>query len=129
MTDVKTAERPTRREPFAAPHVFVLAVVDGADVTAVHRIAQAETVIGRGDGADFQVDDDQVSTRHCLIRIEGPVCTLVELGSLNGTHVNARRVPSRTAERLRHLDTLQVGGTRILLLSGRFAERPPPAAG
>ena len=129
MTDVKTAERPARREPFAAPHVFVLTVVDGADVAAVHRIARTETVIGRGEEADFRVDDDQVSNRHCLIRIEGSVCTLVELGSLNGTRVNARRVPAETAERVRHLDTVQIGGTRILLLTGRIPDRPDPAAG
>jgi pSer/pThr/pTyr-binding forkhead associated (FHA) protein len=123
MVDTKTAERPARKPPFAAPHVYLLAVVDGSDTTAVHRILQSETVIGRGDEADFRLDDDQVSNRHCMIRVEGSVCTLVELGSLNGTQVNARRVPADTAERLRHLDVIQLGGTRIMVLSGRFPER------
>jgi len=124
----KTAERPTRKSPFAAPHVFLIAVVEGDDPTAAHRIRQPETVIGRGAEADFRLDDDQVSARHCLIRIQGPVCTLVDLESTNGTWVNARRVPFGAAERLRHLDVIRIGETRLMLLSGRFPERPAPDA-
>jgi pSer/pThr/pTyr-binding forkhead associated (FHA) protein len=58
-----------------------------------------------------------------MIRVEGSVCTLVELGSLNGTWLNARKVPADTAQRLRHLDVIQLGSTRVMLLSGRYTER------
>ena len=123
MVNTKTVEKPTRKPPFAAPHVYVLAVVDGAERNAVSRVVQAETVIGRDDDADLPLDDDQVSGRHCMIRVEGSVCTLVELGSLNGTWINARKVSADTAQRLRHLDVIQLGSTRVMLLSGRYMER------
>jgi pSer/pThr/pTyr-binding forkhead associated (FHA) protein len=97
--------------------------MDGNDPTAVHRVVRPQMVIGRGAEADFRIDDDEVSGRHCMIRVDGPVCTLVELGSLNGTWVNSRRVPADTAERLRHLDVIRMGATRIMVLSGRFPER------
>ena len=123
MPQAKTAERPTQKAPFGTPYVHVLAVVDGPDRMAVHRIGQTETVIGRGDKADFRVEDDQVSHCHCMIRVEGSVCTLVELGSLNGTRLNARELRSEMSTRMRHLDVVQLGETRIMLLSGKCAER------
>ena len=123
MESSKTAERPTRKPPFAAPHVYVLAVMDGQDATAVHRLTQPETVIGRTPEADFRVEDEAVSNRHCLIRVDGPVCTLVELGSRNGTWVNARPVKRERIERLRHLDVIQLGDTRIMFLYARFPEQ------
>jgi len=123
IVNTRTAERPTKKPPFAAPHVIILAVVDGNDPTAIHRIVRPQMVIGRADEADFRIDDDEVSGRHCMIRVDGPVCTLVELESLNGTWVNARRVPRGTALRLRHLDMIRIGGTRVMVLSGRFPER------
>jgi pSer/pThr/pTyr-binding forkhead associated (FHA) protein len=66
------------------------------------------------------LDDEQVSKRHCLVRVEGPVCTIQELGSLNGTFVNGRKMRDDTALRLRHLDEIQIGSTRLFLLHGAF---------
>ena len=123
MVHAKTAERPSRKPPFAAPHVFILAVMDGRDAHAVHRLTQPETVIGRTPEADLRIEDEAVSNRHCVIRVDGPVCTLVDLGSRNGTWVNARPVVRERTERLRHLDVIQLGDTRIMLLSGRFPEQ------
>jgi len=122
VTDGETAERTPRKPPFGAPHVFVFAITDGS-TSAVHRLAKPETVIGRGEEADIPVEDEEVSRRHCLIRVEGPVCTLVDLGSLNGTFLNGR-VLKGISSRLRHLDEVQVGGTRMMLLNGRFRSKP-----
>jgi pSer/pThr/pTyr-binding forkhead associated (FHA) protein len=124
-TDSKTAERERRRPPFGAPYVWVFAVIDGDQPNAVHRLAQYETLIGRGDGVQIELNDDQVSKRHCLVRVEGPVCTILELGSLNGTQVNGRKMRDETALRLRHLDEIQIGATRLIVLHGAF-KRPTP---
>jgi len=123
MAHSKTAERPARQPPFAAPHVFILAVTDGHDAHAVHRLTQPETAIGRAPEADLRIEDEAVSNRHCLIRVDGAVCTLVDLGSRNGTWVNARPVVRQRTERLRHLDVIQLGDTQIMLLCGRFPEQ------
>jgi pSer/pThr/pTyr-binding forkhead associated (FHA) protein len=123
--DSATAEREEPRPPFGAPYVWVLAVIDGASPNALHRVAQYETVIGRGEGVQIDLDDEQVSKRHCLIRVEGPVCTIQELGSLNGTRVNGRKMRDDTAIRLRHLDEIHIGATRLFVLHGAFKRHAP----
>ena len=123
MPERETTEHHTPRPPFGAPHVFVLVVIDGADTHGVHRVGQAETVIGRED-ADVAIEDDEISKRHCLIRADGPVCTLTDLGSLNGTMLNGRPMREGVAQRLRHLDEIQIGTTRLFLLVGKFRSQP-----
>ena len=121
----RTAEHEVLRPPFGAPHVFVLAVIDGDHPNSVHRVVQYETVIGRGEEAQIDLGDDEISKRHCLLRAEGPVCTIQDQGSLNGTRVNGRRMRDGVAHRLRHLDEIQVGATRLLVLTGTFKARTP----
>ena len=118
-----TAEREVLKSPFGAPHVFVLAVVDGDDPTAVHRITRDETVIGRSEDSHLRLDNEQVSARHCVLRASGSVCTLLDPGSLNGTMVNRRRLRQGVAFRLRHLDEIQVGNTRLFFLAASFKQR------
>jgi len=122
MSRGETAERVVRRPPFGAPHVFVLAVIDGEDQTIAHRISKAETVLGRGDEADLRLDDDLVSQRHCLIRADAAICTIVDLGSRNGTQVNGRRLRDGVAHRIRNLDEIRVGGTSLFVLAGCFKQ-------
>jgi len=120
-----TAQYEKRRPPFGAPNVWVLAVIDGDLPHDVHRLVRFETIIGRGEAAHIDVNDEQVSKRHCLVRLDGPVCTIQDLGSLNGTRVNGRKLRDESAERLRHLDEIQVGGTRFFVLGGAFKYLTP----
>lgn len=122
MAARETTEHQVPRPPFGAPHVFVLAVVDGDCPHVVHRIERPETVIGRDEEADFIVDDGEVSKRHCLIRADGPICTLTDLGSLNGTSLNGRPLRQGVAQRVRHLDEIQIGTTRLIVLGGKFRQ-------
>lgn len=115
----RTANRPRRTPPFGAPHSFVLLVVDGEDPRMVHRIIRPETIVGRGEASHFVIDDDQVSRVHCTIRVDGPTCTITDRESTNGTIVNGRRLASGVQQRLRHLDEIEIGGHRLLLLAGR----------
>jgi pSer/pThr/pTyr-binding forkhead associated (FHA) protein len=124
-TDSKTAEREEYRPPFGAPYVWVLAEIEGASSSRLHRIGQYETLIGRGEGSQIDLDDEQVSKRHCMLRVEGPVCTIQELGSLNGTRVNGRKLRDETAIRLRHLDEIQIGSTRLFVLHGAYKRHTP----
>lgn len=128
-TDVtSTVDRRTRPEPFGAPHVFLLLVIDGEDPAATHRIVKADTVVGRGEEADFSLEDEQVSKTHFRIRVDGSVCTIFDLGSRNGTSVNGRRLSANAGQRLRHLDEIEVGNYRLLVLAGRFRQAAKNAA-
>ncbi|HEX7127629.1 MAG TPA: FHA domain-containing protein [Thermodesulfobacteriota bacterium] len=109
-----------RPEPFGAPFVVALAVVDGPDLTAIHRITQTETIVGRGTEADFSLTDPSVSKRHVAVRVEGGVYTLVDLESLNGTVLNDRRLGKGARERLKNLDEIRVGDTRLLFIAARY---------
>jgi pSer/pThr/pTyr-binding forkhead associated (FHA) protein len=111
--------------PFAAPHAFVLAVVDGPDQEITHRIARAETRIGRGADVDVALSDVEVSTHHCTVRCDAGACHVLDAGSLNGTLVNERPVREGVAHRLHHLDEIRVGSTRLLFLAGRFQDTAP----
>jgi pSer/pThr/pTyr-binding forkhead associated (FHA) protein len=114
-----TAAGSTREAPFGVPYVFVLVVIDGDDNKMVHSIVRTETTIGRGADNHFAIEDDQISKLHCKLRVEGPVCTIVDPGSRNGTSVNGRRLAPNVAHRLRSLDEIEVGSHRLLFLSGR----------
>ena len=122
--DSTAVGRARRQQPFGAPHVFVLAVIGGKDTARAHRIVRTETVLGRDQEADFVVDDEQISKMHCKIRVEGAVCTIVDLGSRNGTTVNGRRLNAEVAQRLRHLDEVEIGKHRFFLLAGRYRDTP-----
>jgi hypothetical protein len=59
--DSRTAEHEKPRLAFGAPYVWVIAVIDGEQSNAVHRILQYETLIGRGDDAQIDVTVGRVS--------------------------------------------------------------------
>ena len=71
--------------------------------------------IGRSPDSDIFLDDITVSRHHSQIehRVEGLV--LRDLGSLNGTYVNRRRIHDE--ERLQNGDEVQIGKFRLVLLN------------
>ena len=115
----RTADLRQREAPFGAPYFFALLVIEGDDPSLIHRIIRSETLIGRGEESHFTIEDEQVSKVHCRIRVNGPICTIVDSGSRNGTAVNGRRLAPKVAQRLRNLDEIEIGSHRLLLLSGR----------
>lgn len=129
MAESKTMERVVKRPPFSAPHVFALAVIDGRDVRAIHRINAHETIIGRGGDADIAIDDDEISKSHCAIRVDSGVASITDLKSLNGTQLNDRPLRDGLAQRMRNLDEIQIGDTRLLFLCGRFKQAAKSTVG
>ena len=121
---LRTANATPREAPFGTPHVFVLLVIDGDDPRASHRIVKQETIIGRGEESDFTIEDAQISRSHCRLKVEGSVCTIADAGSRNGTSVNGRALVPNVAQRLRHLDEIEVGSHRLILLTGRSRSQP-----
>jgi hypothetical protein len=57
-----------------------------------HELAKPRIVLGRSREADIRVPDDNVSRRHAEVRREEDGYWIVDLGSMNGTIVNGRRV-------------------------------------
>ena len=70
--------------------------------------------IGRRPESDVFLDDVTVSRDHALIVRRGGDVFLDDLGSLNGTYVNRRRIDSQLLE---DGDELQVGKYKLTVLS------------
>jgi hypothetical protein len=70
-------------------------------------------LIGRSPECDVFLDDVTVSRRHAELTREGGAFTIRDLGSLNGTFVNKRRIESSVLE---DDDEVQIGKYRMTFL-------------
>lgn len=71
------------------------------------------TVIGRSPECDIFLDDVTVSRRHAELVRSGETFTIRDLGSLNGTFVNRKRIEEAELE---DDDELQIGKYRLTFL-------------
>ena len=83
---------------------------------------RTETVVGRGVTVDYVIEDSEVSSSHFSIEIVGTVCTLIDLGARNGTILNTKLMASKSRARLKPLDEIQIGKSRLLFTMSRFRE-------
>ena len=70
--------------------------------------------IGRGPDSDIFLDDVTVSRDHALLVRRNDQWFLDDLGSLNGTYVNRRRIDT---QQLADADELQIGKYKLTFLS------------
>jgi two-component system response regulator AtoC len=68
-------------------------------------------VVGRDDNVSLHVDDPTLSRRHAEIALKGEKLAVTDLGSLNGTFVNGRRIGEPTE--VGHGDVVLLGSTQI----------------
>ena len=73
-----------------------LVVVQGAEADLGRHVAVDATVtIGRDEEVELPLRDGSISRRHCRVERDGDGYVLIDLGSTNGTMVNAHRVVGR----------------------------------
>lgn len=84
-----------------------LVVVDGPRKGTRYPLQEGETLIGRGPFSHVLLEDQSVSRRHCMVTREHESITVRDLGSKNGTRVNAR--PIGEAVTVGHGDLVQTG--------------------
>lgn len=89
-----------------------LIVLEGPDKGSEFALA-GTTTVGRTQDNTFVRLDRGVSRRHVILRDEGGVLTIEDLGSANGTLVNDKKVEG--LEVLRHGDRILIGETTFLL--------------
>jgi len=78
---------------------------------------QARATIGRAHDCDWLLQDETVSRRHASLRRCGEVWLLGDLGSLNGTRVNGRRIVEEVE--VRPGDRVSFGAARFRLAEPR----------
>lgn len=90
-----------------ADKVITISVVAGASLAMERQMTQPLLTIGRlGGGADFEIDDPQVSRMHCAIEVKTDAIFLRDLRSTNGTYLDEKRILSACLE---HKSEFRVG--------------------
>ena len=93
-----------------------LVVRSGGGRAGEHFTPQGDrTTIGRSPDNDIFLDDVTVSRKHAVLVQSGGEFRIEDLGSLNGTFVNRRRIDSAT--RLESGDEVQIGKYRLSFIS------------
>jgi hypothetical protein len=75
--------------------------------------AEGRTLIGRSPDCEIFLDDVTVSRRHAELVRDGDTFTIRDLGSLNGSYVNRKRIESTVLE---DDDEVQIGKYRLTFL-------------
>ena len=100
---------------------YVAVFTSGAEPQRIEL--RESNVFGRSGDNGVCVDDPNVSRRHCkLERVSGGEWVLTDLGSTNGTWLDAARV-GRYA--LRDGETFYIGDARVVFHADRWIEHRP----
>ena len=93
-----------------------LVVRSGGGRAGEHFLPQGErTTIGRSPDCDIFLDDVTVSRKHAVLLDHDGAFSIEDLGSLNGTYVNRKRIES--AANLQSGDEVQIGKYRLSFIS------------
>ncbi len=83
-----------------------------------------QLTIGRGADADVIVDNTAISRKHALLEVKGGRYILTDIGSLNGTFVNGRKI--KGAEYITPEDDIRLGKFKLSI--GQGTEQKAPAS-
>ena len=93
----------------------IIMVRKGPEAGTRFTIDKDSVTCGRHPSSDIFLDDVTVSRKHAEIKREEGEFSVQDLGSLNGTFVNRRRVE---ASPLSNGDEIQIGKFRLVFFTG-----------
>lgn len=76
-------------------------------------LGQTALTIGRHLDNHLVLNDNQVSAHHAIVRCEGQIYSIIDVGSTNGTFVNKQCVYRDTSQPLAAGDVIRVGQTLL----------------
>ncbi len=86
-------------------------VVERGGMRTTFRIEKPVAIIGRARGNAVRIPSALVSRQHCRLRLADGVVQIEDLGSVNGTFLNGKRIVGREA--VRPGDQIDVGPVRF----------------
>jgi pSer/pThr/pTyr-binding forkhead associated (FHA) protein len=92
----------------------VLVVKKGPLVGQRFALTRGTITLGRDPGSDIFLNDITVSRKHAKVDFDPPHFVIRDVGSLNGTYINGKRVEKST---LSQGDELQIGKFKLIFLS------------
>lgn len=95
-------------------------------------VVSRTTLIGRSKDCALQIASACVSRKHCELRVSDEGVSVVDLGSSNGTFIDADRLPPGEARALPSGARLNIGGIRFVVtytapVAKTVGKSPPPA--
>ena len=90
-------------------------VESGPKAGARYGLEAAVTTIGRRGGADILLDDVTVSRHHVEVERTGDRYLVRDVGSLNGTYLNGKRIESCE---IHDSDEVQIGRFKLVFFHG-----------
>lgn len=106
-----TEESPFPDETEATPiHIQVVVRGSGSSITETFTIADHPLYIGRM-GCHVQIEDAELSIRHCSLERRGDQLVLSDMGSHTGTFVDGEQILERVLDEGVHL--IRVGGALV----------------
>lgn len=100
--------------------IVKLTCIEGSAKNSVWAINGQKAVIGRDSNCDIHLDDPGLSRIHAEVVRQGETLVLVDLGSLNGSLVNGKRVNRQI---LAAGDRIRIGDAAFLVV-GEDAQQP-----
>ena len=93
-----------------------LVIATGKSAGKAIAVKREKLLIGRAEECDIRPLSDEVSRRHCAVRIEPGVVWVEDLGSRNGTFVNGHRIAEKT--KVYDDDLIKVGALELRVAGG-----------
>lgn len=117
--DTSTTIQTESDSQIASRELPLLVVMHGSLLGMTYKVGDAPLVIGRSTKCGVPLDDDNASRQHAQLERHGDRVTLRDLGSTNGTYVNAEKVSEVI---LQDGDLIQVGGSLFKFLRSSDVE-------
>ena len=90
-----------------------LAMTSGSDTGSTYKLREGANHIGREPGDGLSVDDQYMSRKHAVIRVENGAMILYDLGSTGGTRMNGKELGART---ISANSVIRVGETELRVI-------------
>ena len=103
-----------------------LVIASGKSAGKAIAVKREKLLIGRAEECDIRPLSDDVSRRHCAVRIEPDVVWVEDLGSRNGTFVNGQRIAEKT--KVYDDDLITVGALELRVAGGTVRVDAAPQA-
>jgi pSer/pThr/pTyr-binding forkhead associated (FHA) protein len=113
MTIVPGADEETIVSTLPPEGVAIIVRSGGGRAGEAYVLERDRLTIGRSPDADIFLDDVTVSRRHAVLHRKGHGFAIEDLGSLNGTFVNRKRVEAKDLE---DGDEVQIGKYKLTFL-------------
>jgi pSer/pThr/pTyr-binding forkhead associated (FHA) protein len=93
--------------------------LSGREEYTLGRSAEGQSILPDIDLSNFHAYEKGVSRLHASIRTGGGQVTVSDLGSVNGTRINGKKIAPNQPQSLNHGDILTLGKLKVQVLTRR----------